>query len=136
LIRVMVVDDNPFVRDGLVGLLGAADDITVVAACADGDEVLEAADRAAPDVVLMDIAMRRVGGLDAIAMLHERHPDIRVVVLTGSFSPEVVRRARDRGAVGFLLKGGDPEDVLDSVRGVAGGGTAWSERAAATLTGC
>ena len=135
LIKVMVVDDNAFVRDGLAALLNTTDDITVVAACADGDEVLQAAQQTAPDVVLMDVAMRRMGGLDAMGPLLARFPATRVVVLTGTFSADVVRQARDRGAVGFLLKGGDAIDLIDSVRDVALGGTAWSDRAAASL-GC
>lgn len=131
----MVVDDSPTVRDGLAGLLNSAEDIAVVAACSDGDEVLPVARHTQPDVVLMDVVMARVGGLEATRELLAERPGTRVVLLTGSFSPSLVREADTLGAVGFLLKGDDVGDLLDGVRSVAAGGTAWSRPAAACLAG-
>ncbi|MGY1603321.1 response regulator [Geodermatophilus sp. SYSU D00815] len=133
MIKVMVVEDNDLVRDALVDLLGTTPEVTVVAACADGSEVLDSARRTQPDVVLMDIVMPKMDGLEAARLLLTEEPSSRVVVLTGSLTLEHVRRAHDLGAVGFLLKDGDPGEVSRAVTEVADGGTAWSAPARAYL---
>jgi DNA-binding NarL/FixJ family response regulator len=126
LIKVMVVEDNEFVRDALVDLLALSPDVSVIAECCDGEDVLEAARRYRPDVVLMDIALPRVDGLEAARRLLAVDSDTRVVMLTGNLTVDHVRRARALGADGFLLKDGDPEDLARAIRTVAGGGTAWA----------
>ncbi|HEX2073983.1 MAG TPA: response regulator transcription factor, partial [Geodermatophilus sp.] len=98
-------------------------------------EVVEAARRSRPDVVLMDISMPGVDGIEATRRLRAVQPEVRVVMLTGSFSLSTVRDAQRVGAVGYLLKGDDPFDLPDLVREVAAGGTAWSHRAAEGLAG-
>ncbi|MGY1800420.1 response regulator transcription factor [Blastococcus sp. SYSU D00868] len=125
----MVVDDNDLVRDALVELLDSAPSLSVVAECSDGEEVPEAARQARPDVVLMDIAMPRVDGLEAARRLLLEDPGSRVVVLTGSLTVDHVRRAHALGAAGFLLKDGNPAELLAAIRTVAEGGTAWSASA-------
>jgi DNA-binding NarL/FixJ family response regulator len=126
-IRVLLADDNDFVRQSLVDLLTAAGDVDVVAECADGDEVVAAAERTRPDVVVLDLAMPRMGGLEAGRQLLAVQPQARVVVLTATLSVAAVREARTIGAVGYLLKDDDPIQLPVALRTVAAGGTAWGE---------
>jgi DNA-binding NarL/FixJ family response regulator len=134
-ITVLVADDHAFVRDSLVELFTASGDLTVVAECEDGGQVLDAARRTRPDVVLLDLAMPRVTGLQAARELLADRPESRVVVLTGSLTPALVREAREIGVVGYLLKGEDPGALPGHVRTVAAGGTAWSDAAASATAG-
>lgn len=130
MIKVLLADDHAFVRDSLVELLSATGDVTVVAECEDGEQVLDAARRTRPDVVLLDLAMPRVTGLQAARELLAVHPEARVVVLTGSLTPALVKEAQAIGVVGYLLKDDDPGALPGHVRTVAAGGTAWSDAAA------
>jgi DNA-binding NarL/FixJ family response regulator len=124
-IRVLVADDHDFVRAGLVELLDSTGDMTVVAECQDGDEVVTAALQTAPDVVLLDLRMPRLPGLEAARALRAIRPDARIVVLTGSPSRSTAGEARELGAVGYLLKGSPPDELVEQLRAVAQGGTAW-----------
>jgi DNA-binding NarL/FixJ family response regulator len=124
-IRVLLADDNAFVRSGLTELLTAAGDVEVVAACGDGDEVVAAAERTRPDVVVLDVVMARVGGLEAARDLLEVQPDARIVFLTANASAAALREARDLGAAGFLLKDVDPDGLVRSVRQLAAGHSLW-----------
>ena len=133
LITVLIADDHPLFRGALVDLFGTTGDITVVAVCADGAEVLAAAQRTRPDVVLLDLRMPRWTGLQAARALTAAGVRSRVVLLTGSFSPATAREAHAAGAVGYLLKDDDPAELPRRVRDVAAGGTAWSTPAAASL---
>jgi DNA-binding NarL/FixJ family response regulator len=122
---VLLVDDHVLLRQLLADVLAEADDIAVVGECADGDEVVDAATRTRPDVVLMDASMARTDGLEATRRLLAIQPQARVVILTGTFSEDSRREAEGIGAVGYLLKG-EVFDLPDRIRCVAGGGTAWS----------
>jgi DNA-binding NarL/FixJ family response regulator len=124
-IRVLLADDNVYVRSALVDLLSAGGDIDVVAECADGDEVVSAAEDARPDVVILDLSMVRVGGLAAARRLLAAQPDARIVILTATLSAAAVREAHDLGVVGYLLKDVEPDELPRHVRTVAAGGTAW-----------
>src|SRR4051794_35390941 len=106
-IRVLIVDDHAFVRMSLERLLGATDDIAVVGACADGSEVVTAAAQLAPDVVLMDVRMPNVNGLDATRALLAVQPHVRVLILTGAFDPAYTTAVQSLGVVGLILKGDD-----------------------------
>ena len=125
-IRVLLADDNELVRESLAELLTAAGDVDVVAACTDGDEVVPAAERTHPDVVVLDLAMPRMGGLEAGRRLLAVQPEARVVILTATLTPDAVREARTIGAVGYLLKDDDPVQLPGALRAVAAGGTAWA----------
>jgi DNA-binding NarL/FixJ family response regulator len=133
-ITVLIADDHAFVRGALVDLFAATDDITVVAECTDGSQVLAAALRTRPQVVLLDLVMPGATGLEAARELRDAGVPCRVVLLTGSFSPAAVREASELGAAGYLLKGEDPGELPQRVRDVAAGGTAWSAPAAASLS--
>jgi DNA-binding NarL/FixJ family response regulator len=133
-IKVLLADDHAFVRDSLVELFTASGDVTVVAQCEDGEQVLDAAQRTEPDVVLLDLAMPRVTGLQAARQLLSARPDARIVVLTGSLTPALVKEAQEIGVVGYLLKDDDPGALPDHVRTVAAGGTAWSDAASSATS--
>jgi DNA-binding NarL/FixJ family response regulator len=132
-IKVLLADDHAWVRSTVRDLLSASDDITVVAECADGSEVAGAAAHSRPDVVLTDLHMPRMGGLEAMRTLLGEQPDVRVIVLSGVLCQGSAREAKALGAAGYLLKADAPGDLPEQVRTVAAGGTAWSPRTAAVL---
>ncbi|MFC3689094.1 response regulator [Aquipuribacter hungaricus] len=120
-VRVLVVDDDPLVRSALVMVLRGAAGVELVGEATDGDEVPAAVARHRPDVVLMDIRMPRVDGLQALAALRRTPGAPEVVVLTTfDADDQVVRAVRD-GAAGFLLKDTPPAEIVDAVRRVAEG---------------
>jgi DNA-binding NarL/FixJ family response regulator len=132
-INVVIVDDNAFIRSALTELLATTDDICVVGTCGDGSEVAATAARTAPDVVLMDVQMPRMSGLEATRELLAAQPQVRVVMLSGNVAAGSASEAMALGVAGFLLKEEDPGDLPRRIRVVAAGGTAWSDAAAATL---
>lgn len=129
----MVVDDHALVRQGLAALLSAADDVEVVASVGDGAEAADAAEGARPDVVLMDLSMPGLDGLGATRAVLDRCPDTRVVVLTSFSENAKVVSALEAGAIGYLLKDAEPEDVVRAVRDAAAGHAPLSPRAALAL---
>jgi DNA-binding NarL/FixJ family response regulator len=117
-IRVLLADDHALVRAGMRSLLGGMAQVQVVAEAASGEEALQLAERERPDVVLMDIAMKGMTGLEAAARLRERSPGVRVVILSMHAGEEYVLQALRAGAVGYLLKDaatGELELALRSV---------------------
>ena len=124
MIRVLVVDDQPVVRAGVARILGPDDGFEVVAERDDGDEVLDAVAAHRPDVVLMDIRMRRVDGVTATAMLAATPDPPPVLVLTTFDDDEALYGALEAGAAGFVLKDSAAEDLIAATRAVAGG-AAW-----------
>jgi DNA-binding NarL/FixJ family response regulator len=117
----LIVDDDPLLRAGLKLMLGGAPDIRVVGEAGDGSGVQNLIDRHAPDVVLMDIRMPGTDGLTATEALRRRPGAPEVVMLTTFDADEHVLRALRAGAAGFVLKDTPPEEIVDSVRRVAGG---------------
>ncbi|MFN2608034.1 MAG: response regulator [Acidimicrobiales bacterium] len=117
--RLLVVDDHPVVRQGLVDLLGRAEGITVVGAAADGSEAVALAAEHHPDVVLMDLSMPGVDGVEATRRLAASGSTSRVVVLTSFSDDERILEALDAGAVGYLLKDMEPDELLRAVRAAA-----------------
>jgi DNA-binding NarL/FixJ family response regulator len=126
-IRVLLADDNAFVRQALCDFLNRTPGIEVVAVCGDGDEVLAAAQSCLPDVAVLDVVMRRVGGLEAARRLLAVQPSARVLMLTASPSQETLQEARQLGAAGYVLKTQDPTLLPRAVHVVANGGTAWAD---------
>src|SRR2546427_85203 len=103
-IKVLLVDDHTVVRDGLSFLLEAQEDIQVVGVAADGREALKEAERLRPDVVLMDIAMPRLNGIEATRRFRKMFPAVKVLILSMHESSEYVYRALEAGAKGYLVK--------------------------------
>jgi len=134
-IRVLIVDDHPFVRAGVLGVLNGVDDIEVVGECEDGTQVPGKASSLLPHVVLMDVRMPAKSGMEATRDLLTSQPSMRVVMLTGSLTGGSLHEAMQVGAVGYLLKGGPPNELLNAVRAVAAGGTAWPSGDAAPYAG-
>jgi len=120
-VQVLVVDDDPLVRGALTLMMGGRDDVTVVGEAADGREGLEAAARLQPDVVLMDLRMPVLGGLEATRELHRKPDPPRVIVLTTFDADEHVLGSIAAGADGFLLKDTAPAHILEAVKRVAAG---------------
>ena len=117
-IRVLLVDDQPLLRTGFRMILDAAPDLTVVGEAADGLEAIEQADRLRPDVVVMDIRMPRLDGVEATRRLGD---DAKVLILTTFELDEYVVEALRAGASGFLLKDAPAEKLVDAIRVVAAG---------------
>lgn len=120
-VRVLLVDDDALVRQGLAMLLGAFDEIEVVGAIADGTEVAAAVTKYRPHVVLMDIRMPRMDGLTATAQVRSRRDPPEVIVLTTFDTDDHVQRAMRAGACGFLLKHEPPADIARAVCRAAAG---------------
>ena len=130
-IRVVVVDDHQIVRDGLAALLGALDGIEVVGTAEDGRDALHLVDEVVPDVVVMDIQMPRLDGVEATRFIVARHPEVRVVMLTMNEDDDTVLSAIRAGACGYLLKGSGADEVHTAIRAAAAGGMVFG----ATLAG-
>ncbi|MFE1644468.1 response regulator [Microbacterium sp. P01] len=133
MIRVLVVDDHAMVREGLSAVLAGDGDIEVIASAANGAEAITAAKTHAPDVVVMDLSMPVMDGIEATRALRLQAPPVRVLVLT-SFSDRVrVRQAIDAGATGYQLKDAEPSDLRAAVRAVAAGHAPLDPRIAGIL---
>lgn len=133
-IRVVVVDDHQIVRDGLTALLGALDGVEVVGAAADGRDALHVVDELAPDVVVMDIQMPELDGIEATRFLVGRHPSTRVLMLTMNEDDDTVLSAIRAGACGYLLKGSGAAEVHHAIRTAAAGGMVFGASMAAKVT--
>jgi DNA-binding NarL/FixJ family response regulator len=121
-IRVLLVDDHTLVRAGVRSLLKGLGGIEVVAEAGDGREALRLVEEHRPDVVLMDIVMPELNGLDATARVAARFPGVRVLILSMNASEEYVLQALKAGAAGYLLKDNTPAELEQAVRTVAAGG--------------
>lgn len=121
MIRVVLVDDQEMVRKGLAMLLGNEDDIEIVGQAAEGSGAIQVVERETPDVVLMDVQMPGMDGLEATKQLLENGSGSRIVILTTFERDEYIFEALRLGASGFLLKNAPPEELIDGVRIVASG---------------
>lgn len=122
MIRLLLADDEAMIRAGVRAILGTAEDIEVVAEAADGREAVDLALRHRPDVCLLDIRMPRLDGLQAAAELHKVAPETAVAMLTTFSEDEYIASALGSGAAGFLLKSGNPRELIAGVQAVADGG--------------
>ena len=120
-IRVLVVDDHAVVREGLRAFLELQDSIEVVGEAGDGHEAVEQATRLVPDVVLMDLVMPRLDGLEAMRVLQASLPAMRVIVLTSFLDDAMLLPALRAGAAGYLLKNAQPQEIALAVRAAHAG---------------
>jgi DNA-binding NarL/FixJ family response regulator len=117
-IRVLVADDHAILRDGICSLLERQPDIEVVGEASNGQEALELAAQTQPDIVLMDIAMPEMDGMQATRLIKERLPGVRILILTQHDNPEFIRPLIQGGASGYVLKKSGGKEVLNALRQV------------------
>jgi DNA-binding NarL/FixJ family response regulator len=132
-IRVVIVDDHRLVRAGLITLLGATDDLEVVGEAADGEQALGCVAQTDPDVVLMDISMPVADGITATRAIVSTCPGVRVVGLTSSTDEKKVAEMIGAGAIGYVLKDSEPEQLIGVIRAAARGQVPIDPRVAAAL---
>lgn len=132
-IRVLIADDHTVVRESLVGLLQAEDDIQVVAQAADGVEALEKAAATSPDIIVTDLTMPGLNGIEIVRRLCKSLPDTRVLVLTMHQEDEYVLQAVRAGAAGYLVKDSASSELIAAVRGLHAGRGYFGPQAASAL---
>lgn len=133
MIRVLVADDHPIVRSGIVALLQSAEDVEVIGEASTGLEAVELALALAPDLVLMDLRMPGLTGDEATARILAANPTVRVVILTTYESDDSILTAIEAGASGYLLKAAPQDEILAGIRSVARGEVALAPSIAALL---
>ena len=126
MISAVIADDHAVVREGLRRLLETETDIEVVSEAGDGREVLDEVGRHTPDVVILDITMPRLGGLETLERLRSHHPGTKVILLSVHGDPPFIQSAVNLGADGYVLKNGRVTEVVSAVRAVMKGGSYFS----------
>lgn len=121
--RVLIADDHHLVRAGIAALLADIPDVEVVGEASDGEQAVRLASELRPNVLFLDVAMPGMSGLEALALINESEPEVRVVILSMHDSEEHVLRALKLGAVGFMLKDAAPEELVQAIRAVNQGHT-------------
>ena len=115
-IKVLIVDDHKMVRAGLTALLETEKDIEVIGQAENGRDAVEQSARLAPDVVIMDLMMPVMDGVEATRLIHERTPDVRILVLTTFGTSDGIAHALEAGASGAIMKSADTPDLADAIR--------------------
>ncbi|MEU9086060.1 response regulator transcription factor [Streptomyces sp. NPDC048357] len=133
MIRILIADDEPMIRAGVRAVLATDPGLTVVAEAADGHQAVELARRHRPQVAVLDIRMPGTGGIEAAAEIRRTVPDTGVVMLTTFGEDEYILRALSEGATGFLIKSGEPEELIAGIRAVADGAAYLSPKVAARV---
>ncbi|HYZ28167.1 MAG TPA: response regulator transcription factor [Thermoleophilaceae bacterium] len=133
MIRVLLAEDHAVVRTGLLQLLGGIDEIDVVAAATGGEEAVALAAEHRPDVVLMDLEMPGIDGIEATRRIRSAHPEVNVVVLTAFSDRRRILDAIDAGAVGYLLKDAEPDELIRGLQAAARGESPLAPKAAQAL---
>lgn len=121
--RILLVDDHPLVREGLRARLGTVEGIEVVGEAGDAAEAFTQVEALRPDLVLMDVGMKQTHGIELTARLRERHPALRVLMLSMYDNPEYVHRALAAGASGYVLKEAPSEEIVAAIAAVTAGET-------------
>ena len=121
MITVLLADDHPLVQDGIRTRFEDIQDIQVIGIANDGKELLEKADELKPDVIIADISMPYINGLEATRLLSETHPEIKVLILTMHDNREYMQNAIDSGAKGYILKDQPANEMIDAVRSIYNG---------------
>jgi DNA-binding NarL/FixJ family response regulator len=130
-IRVVLADDHPIVRSGIRGLVERASDIQVVGEAASGKEALAMVTELAPDVLLLDMELSDMNGMEVMRQLQQEGCSVKILVLSAHDDPNYLTGLIEYGAVGYLLKEEAPQVIIDAVRGVARGEEGWVSRGVA-----
>jgi DNA-binding NarL/FixJ family response regulator len=134
IIRILIVDDHPPMRMGLAALIKSQPGMDVVAEACDGEEAIEVYDDVLPDIVLMDLRMPGIGGVEAILAIRKKHPEARVIVLSTYDLDEDIHRAIQSGAQSYLLKDMPSEEIASTIHGVFAGDASLPRQVANRLT--
>jgi DNA-binding NarL/FixJ family response regulator len=132
-VRIVLADDHDLVRSGIKALLSMVDGVQVIAEARDGQELVALVDSLMPDVVMTDISMPGMDGITAIAQIHAKHPQVRLLVLSMYDTVDFVKRAVANGACGYLMKDAPPFELEQSVRSVMATGSYFSPSIAQRL---
>ena len=133
MIRVAVIDDHSIVRNGLVQLLQSHPELDVVASAGDGEQAIAVCVEHHPDVALMDLSMPGMGGVEATRRITEQAPGVQVVVLTSFMERERIVDALNAGAIGYMLKDAEPEELIRGIHAAARGESPLDPRAARAM---
>jgi DNA-binding NarL/FixJ family response regulator len=125
-VRVVLADDHELVRSGIKSLLSMVDGVEVIAEASDGSELIKLVDSLTPDLVMTDISMPGMDGITAIAEIHQRHPQVKLLVLSMYDTVDFVKRAVANGACGYLMKDAPPFELEQAVRSVMATGSYYS----------
>ena len=132
-IRIIVADDHPVVRDGLVAILSTQNDFDIVAEANNGDELVQKARQFTPDIILTDLQMPKIDGVEAIKIIREYLPDIQFIAFTAFDTDERIVGAVQAGAKGYLLKGAPRDEIFRAIRVVSSGGSLLEPEVASKL---
>ena len=124
--RFLIADDHAIVRDGIRLVLASIPEYTIVAEANDGEEAIQLAQEYKPDIVIMDISMPRLNGIDATAVLRKEHPGIKIVILTVHDSEEYIHQILRAGANGYVLKNAGKKEILAAIKSALSGGRFFS----------
>ena len=132
--RILLADDHQMVREGIRSLLEKESDIEIIGEAQEGREAVHLVWKLQPDVVLMDITMPNLNGVEATKQIISEYPNIKIIALSMHFSRIFVLNMLKAGALGYILKGDSSEELIEGVRTVSGGGAYFSPKAAKTVT--
>lgn len=132
-IKVLVVDDHPVVRDGLKNMFMVFDDLELIGEAESGDEALAFCQQHTPDVILMDILMPGMNGIQATRAILGQHPQVKIIVLTSYPKDDLVQESLEAGAIGYMLKNAQIDDLADSIRAAISGQPTLSPEATQAL---
>jgi len=132
-VRILIADDHPIVREGLATVLSQEDDIKVVGQASNGSEAVSKAKELHPDIILMDLQMPEMDGVEAMQRIKEEAPDIGIIILTTYDTDDYIFRGIEAGARAYLLKDSPPEEVLKAIRAVHKGESIIQPRVASRL---
>jgi two-component system nitrate/nitrite response regulator NarL len=130
---MLLVDDHPFVREGIRSYLSEFDDIEIIGEATSGHEAIQITTAHRPDLILLDINMPGMNGLEVVGQLRKTHPHVKILILTVHNSREYVIHVAKSGAQGYLLKESPPEELLQAIRAIQSGGTYYSPHVATHL---
>ncbi len=133
MIKILVVDDHPLVRSGLLALFEGYEDIEVIDEASNGKEAIELSEKYNPDIVLMDLIMPDISGIEATAAINKKSPNIKIIILTSYIDKKLLENSLKAGAAGYVLKNISADNLIAAIRDTHHGGTILSSEASNIL---